>query len=212
MRGFPGTGAGNPVIMSTTYTGDGNSSSSRAMNMPADIAEGDLLLCYVTNISADGIQSFVTPGWNTLFSEYTLGNTGHAGAWKIANGKDTCTVTRPTSHNDTGVIWRIRGASSAYAGNQVVSGGAPYAVPPCIPAIAGGPSDFFFFQAAGGTNSAGTYTPPVGFISQGVFYPGFSSPGICSSYLPGAYVKGLSGLTFNRNASQSCSALFAVRA
>jgi hypothetical protein len=120
-----------PVIAATN-TSTSASGTSHAVNLPASIASGDLLIIFGRFVNGVG-AAVVTPpaGWTQL---YTSGNIGTymtvVAFYKVATGAEGATATVTTNIATTGVHDSYRISAGTYSNLLTVGAGASSADPP----------------------------------------------------------------------------------
>lgn len=96
-----------PSVVGTPGTENGTSmTTSQALNMPASIVAGELLICAV---SLDGAGTMVTAseGWDKLGGSSASTHSGAVFA-KVATGTDAITVTGGTTNDYASIIFRVQ--------------------------------------------------------------------------------------------------------
>jgi hypothetical protein len=101
-----GYGTTSPSIVAKATTNGTTLSGGVALNMPAGITAGDLLIIHATNDNTGGTNMAVS-GWTELSHTQYSGNVVSHGIWaKIAAGSDTATLTG-ASQDYTALVSRI---------------------------------------------------------------------------------------------------------
>ena len=101
-----------PTIQSTNVT-DNGASTSHAMNMPAGISAGDLLLVF---FGTDGDNTITDwGGFTELDQQKDAKDIFGAVGYKIAVGSDSLTITTSVSEPSSAIMYRIDGWESDFA-------------------------------------------------------------------------------------------------
>jgi hypothetical protein len=147
-----------PAIQ-TTNVYNATSGTSHAINLPASIASGDLLLAFVTCNAAPSLS--FPAGWTQIFDTANGTQMRLVGYYRDADGTEgsTVTVTLGTSQRCGAVTYRITGHDTGappQSGTAVAATTANPDPPSLTPT--GGAKDYLWFEVVGIDNSANQLT------------------------------------------------------
>lgn len=144
--GGGGGGGGAPTFQTVATTATTGAATSLALNMPAGISAGDVLIaaCF-----ADGSFTMSgSAGWTALSATTAFAGAGATSRvfWKVAAGGDAFTLSLTSSAQMLGVVWRYSSASEVYFAHA--TGGSTPVTPPTV-TPAPGLDDYAFVLAVG---------------------------------------------------------------
>lgn len=148
-----------PVDADRQTTNGGASVTTADINLPANIAAGDLLIAYVRN--ATGGTVTWPAGWNEMIDESPdAADDGNSVAYKVADGTESGTiqVTFSTSGKYAAVCYRITGGGTPEISTRA-TGASTTPDPPSF-SPSGGAKDYLWIWM-GGWEGEQT-TPPAG--------------------------------------------------
>ena len=148
-----------PTSTSATATTFATSVTSMAVNMPASIASGDLL---IAGVGVRNAGTWTPPsGWTVLNEQAGGGAVGESGVWyKIANGSEGATQTW-TAGTATTAAWHVRKVTSWHGTTPpeyTSTNGDAVAVNPPSLTPSWGAADTLWIAFSGSSAQAMTYS------------------------------------------------------
>lgn len=157
-----------PTVAATNTTNNAVNNPTKAINLPASISSGDLLIIVLAAYATAGAVSITTPsGWSVLFSVVGSGNLRRvAGFYKVASGSEGATVSITFSRNVSCAAnsYRITGYTGTPEAGTATTGSSTAPNPPSL-SPSWGSGDILWLAVFGNVSPGGTITSPTNYSS-----------------------------------------------
>lgn len=164
-----------PTVKGQLSTDNIGGGSTRTINIPAGVANGDLIVAILSMNNTSAAPVTYPSGWVKLFDLNSTSNISTSAAYKVADGTEggSFSVTLSNSQETAAVCYLIEGYDTANIDNQNAFNGqtSSHSVPSITPS--GGTDDYLYLaQVALDTYLWSPSGYPSGYIGTGAQYSG----------------------------------------